>query len=342
MPHGRIEELIDLALRHTEKRGEGHITSALPGLWLYRYDSPPVPVRKRSSSMFLSVALQGQKRMRLAGAEFLYNHSSYLVVRGETEYEGAPIHCTPQQPYLALVLALPPELVLRTLLELADDDTPAAAATSLPAFQGPLDAPLIDTLCRLVQTLDHPLERRVLAPLAIHELVFRLLRSPAASVLRQGLGQRAERERIKSAMEYIAQHAHKKLSVQAVAKRVAMSPSHFAHRFREIASVSPMRYQKHVRMERARELLLHEGLRSGLIAERVGYLSEAQFTRDFKRQFGLAPSAYARAFARENGDSKGAQPTQVGTAQAATTLSAFAESSKNSAGAALGQLHAAS
>jgi AraC-like DNA-binding protein len=145
---------------------------------------------------------------------------------------------------------------------------------------------------------------------------------------------------MRGVMEYIADNAHKKLNVEGLAKRAAMSASHFAHRFREITSVSPMRYQKHVRMERARELLLADGMRSGSIAERVGYLSEAQFTRDFKRHFGLAPSLYARTFARDATALVRAMPSPASAVEARGSAreqdaDAFAGSSKKKTGPAL-------
>jgi AraC-like DNA-binding protein len=96
-------------------------------------------------------------------------------------------------------------------------------------------------------------------------------------------------------MAFIRANAHRKLTVAQLAKRAAMSPSHFAHRFRDVAQVSPMRYLKHVRLDHARVLLLQQGLRAGEVATRSGYASLAHFTRDFKQHFGVAPGQYARA-----------------------------------------------
>ncbi len=292
-----IDELVGLI--RSRATGEGRLASALPGLWLFRFDRPQPPAKKRSSTMYVGVAVQGKKRMWAGGRSFDYDRMSYLVLRGETDYEAAVVEASPERPYLALGLQLSPELVLRTLLDLAGEGVPGVATPEAPpAFVSPLDAGLVDPLCRLLRAIDDPVERRVLAPLVTRELVFRLLRTEAAGVLRQIVSrQQGDRERIRDAMAYIDANAHRKLTVEAIARRVAMSPSHFAHRFREIASVSPMRYQKHVRMERARELLLADASSgAAAIAARVGYASAAQFTRDFKRHFGLAPSRYLRAF----------------------------------------------
>jgi AraC-like DNA-binding protein len=115
--------------------------------------------------------------------------------------------------------------------------------------------------------------------------------------MRAGTLGQLEREPIRRAMEFIEQRAFERLSVETIARHVGMSPSHFAHRFSAIASVSPMRYLKHVRLERARQLLF-ESQRASSVASQVGYASEAHFNRDFKRQFGLAPASYVRAFER--------------------------------------------
>jgi AraC-like DNA-binding protein len=101
---------------------------------------------------------------------------------------------------------------------------------------------------------------------------------------------------IHEAMRYIRTHVSRPLSVDAVARRFAMSPSHFAHRFRAVAGVSPMRYQKHTRLTEARAAMVAGDLRVHEIAARVGYESASHFTRDFKAQFGETPAAYARRF----------------------------------------------
>lgn len=297
MPKGKrstgTDELRRLVARHAP--AEGRTASVLPGLWFYRFSSPYPPKTARSTTMYLAVAVSGAKHVQVRGEDLVYDRLSYLVLRGETEYSACPVEATPEEPYLSLGMTLPPELVLRTLLEVSEHGGVRESLPETQAFVSPLEGPLVGALCRLLQTLDNPLERQVLAPLIQREIVFRLLETDAAAVLRQAVRE-PERERIREAMSFIEANVFRRLTVESVAKRVAMSPSHFAHRFKEIASVSPMRFQKLLRLERARELLLENGSTAGSIASEVGYASPAQFTRDFKRQFGLAPARYARAF----------------------------------------------
>jgi AraC-like DNA-binding protein len=291
----RLNELVELV--RARVGGEGRMAAAVPGLWFFRADRPMPKSCARSATLYVGFAVQGCKRMRIGDLELTYGPPTYFVMRGETAYEAAIVGATPERPYLAIGIEPPPRLVAQTLLELVDSGEPAPRpAPPAPAFVAPLDAALLDALCRLVRSLDGPADRRVLAPLALREIVFRLLRSEAASALLSFATRNGEAARIQEAMAFIEANAARRLSVASLARQVAMSPSHFAHRFRDVASVSPMRFLKHVRLERARSLLVGEGLTVAEAAERVGYASASHFTRDFKRLFGLAPARYASAF----------------------------------------------
>lgn len=268
---------------------EGALASAIPGVWFFRHDRPTPPTRYRAHTLSAGLVLQGRKAVRIGGTELWYDAASCFVVRGETVYEAN----VAEAPYLAIGLHVPPDVVVDTLLELGP--LPAAVPAS-PAFVAPVDERLSDAILRLVASAADPTERRIVAPLALREVVYRLLCTDAAAVLRAGIGGEAEREPIRAAMAWLEAHADRKVTVEEVARRVAMSPSHFAHRFREVTSTSPMQYLKHVRLDRARGLLLSRGLRPSEVAGQVGYASLSHFTRDFKRRFGVAPGAYAKAF----------------------------------------------
>jgi AraC-like DNA-binding protein len=293
----KVADLVPLVRRHATV--EGRSASAVPGVWFYRWDRPVPLVRARSTTMSVGLAVQGRKRVLVGDLDLVYDRATALVLRGETEYRAGVIEASPDRPYLSLVIELPPPLVVATLLELADGHpAPRATEEARPAaFVAPLGGQVVDAAGRLLAALDDPAERRVLAPLAVREILFRLLCSDAATVLRQAAAPDGDRARIEAAMRYMEENASRRLSVAAVARQVAMSASHFAHRFRDVASVTPMRFQRHVRLERARQLMVADGKSAKEAADLVGYASAAHFTRDFKRQFGLAPRSYARAFA---------------------------------------------
>lgn len=284
-----------IAARATE---EGTTLTSFAGMCFHRVTKP---VRYRKSPVLvprLIVIAQGRKIARFENGELAYDEDHFLVVTGETHFEGHVLEASPERPYLAMCMELAPDVVARTLLALADaepDATPSLKETApLPAFVSRLDERVTNAVARLLVSLDDPIERKVIAPLAVDELVFRLLRTDGAAIVRgavhQGDGS------IQLAMQYIRANAAWPLTVEGVARQVGMSPSHFAHRFTEVARVSPMRFVKHVRLEAARELLLADRARIGEVALRVGYESASHFTRDFKQTYGAAPAEYLRRF----------------------------------------------
>jgi AraC-like DNA-binding protein len=293
----RAHNLLDLVAAHAPH--EGRHESPLPGMWFWRRDHPSLPITAQTYSLVLAVIVQGKKAAHFDGHAYAYDPLHYLVFTGESAFASEVIEATPDRPYLSLGLAMPPELVARTLLALADLDLDRPAACDdeddEPAFVAPLAPDLHDALCRLIRASDDPVERPLLAPLVREEIVFRLLRSDAAARLRRAV-RSDDAARIQDTMAFIRAHASTRLSVDELARRVAMSPSHFAHRFRAVARLSPMRYVKHVRLHEARLLLLN-GARASEAADQVGYASASHFTRDFKAYFGAPPAEYGRKIA---------------------------------------------
>jgi len=292
-----LQELIDLlAARATH---DGVTEAPYPGVHFYRASAP---VRFQKTAVFgprLIVAAQGRKIGKFPEGELVYDANHYLVVTGGTQLEGRVVEASPEKPYLALCIALSPEVVARTLVALADAAAPTVSTPppAVPAFVSPLDGPVAGGVVRLLHALDDPLERRVLAPLILNELVFRLLRCDAAAFVRSTV--REGDASIQEAMRYMRQNATRSLTVDQVARHVGMSGSHFAHRFSAVARVAPMRFLKQLRLEAARELMLGQSLRAGDAALQVGYESAAHFTRDFKQAFGSAPATYVRRFRAE-------------------------------------------
>jgi AraC-like DNA-binding protein len=274
---------------------DGVTDGAYPGVHFYRVSEP---TRFRKLPVFgprLIVAAQGRKIARFAHGDLIYDANQYLVLMGGTYLEGTVVDASPDEPYLAVCIALAPDVVARTLLALADaapESAPAPASPPVPAFVSPLDDSMAGGVIRLLRALEDPVERLVLAPLVLDELVFRLLRCEAAAFVRGAI--REGDAGIREAMLFMRQNATRALSVEEVARHVGMSGSHFAHRFSAVARMSPMRFMKQLRLEAARELMLAQSLRAGDAALRVGYESASHFTRDFRQAFGSSPSEYVR------------------------------------------------
>ena len=284
----------------------------VPGARFYRFPQRTPKQIALAPGLTLALMLQGRKLIRAGTAELRYGPPQLLVLTGEQTFESTVLAASPSRPYLSMSVRLPAEIVADTMVALleAEPDLPASApspavpsaavATSseLPdapaAYVTRADAAWVGAMTRLLHCADDPLERRMLAPLVLRELAFRLLRSPGARQLRRLAARDGNAAAIRRAMAFIRLHAHESLSVEQLARHVAMSPSHFAHCFRAIACTSPMRYVKLVRLERARVLLIEGGRRASEAAAEVGYASASHFTRDFKGLFGAPPGTYAR------------------------------------------------
>lgn len=173
-----------------------------------------------------------------------------MVLHGERPYD-AVLQGSEDEPYIALKLQLPPELVAKTLIELAETGyLPPKADMTVPAFCDVLTSDLATSLLRLIRVLGDPANCQMLAPSSLREICYRLLRSEAAGVLRASIT--SDDVKLVRAMRFIEEGASARLTIADIAAEVAMSPSHFAHRFRTCFSVSPMRYRAQVRLEQAR------------------------------------------------------------------------------------------
>jgi hypothetical protein len=187
---------------------DGVIDAPYPGLHFYRASAP---VRYRKMPIFgprLIVAAQGKKVGRFPGGELIYDENHYLVVTGGTQLEGHVLEASAEKPYLALCIGLAPEAVARTLLALADVAPAHAApiaAPAVPAFVSPLDDAVASGVVRLLHALEDPIESKVIAPLVLDELVFRLLRSDAAAFVRGAV--REGDASVQEAMRYMRENA---------------------------------------------------------------------------------------------------------------------------------------
>lgn len=288
-----LEALKTEVLRRTDGR-EGRLVEAVPEISIYRHEAPPPLTQVHATGLRMGALLQGEKVVRFEGCELRYTPGSYLVITEESDFESEVVRASPAEPYLALGIELSPETVVGTLVDarLPDEEPEGPDPEPAPAWVSWMDAGLVDVLRRILNALDDPEEQRVLLPLHFRELAFRLLRSDAARTLRRAALRDDDQVRIQRAIAFIRENVHERLSVERIAKHVAMSPSHFAHRFRAVARTSPMQFVKTVRLRQARLLLLSGRARPAEVASRVGYASASHFTRDFKTAFGQPPGDY--------------------------------------------------
>jgi AraC-like DNA-binding protein len=283
-----LDELRDLLARHA---GRPH--PALPDLTLATSTAPTRPLGGLGEPVFALVA-QGCKRTVLADRRYDYGPGQYLVTSVDLPLTGHILRAAPTAPFLGLSLALRPEPIATLLL-----DAPAPIArthAAAPAPGGPgiavSDAPpdLVDAVVRLLRLLDNPADLPVLAPSVEREILWRLLTGAQGALVAQ-LGRTDGRTaHIARALRAIRTRYREPLPVADLARLAGMSVTSFHRHFRAVTAMTPLQYQKQVRLLAARARLLVDPTDIAATAHAVGYTSQSHFTRDYHRQFGQPPS----------------------------------------------------
>jgi AraC-like DNA-binding protein len=238
----------------------------------------------------LAIVVQGRKRALLNDEVFHYDALNYLVVSVTLPAMGQVLEASHERPYLCLRLNLDLEEVAGLLLELGDRG-PAPSEADRGLFVARLDEPLLDAVLRMVRLLDAPDDIAVLAPVVLREIYYRMLRGELGHRLvdlSQGGG---GNHRIVRAIEWLKQRYAAPLRIEDLAEAVHMSPSALHHRFKAVTAMSPLQYQKHLRLHEARRLMFANGVECATAGHLVGYESASQFSREYRRLFGAPPRA---------------------------------------------------
>ena len=266
---------------------DGDHTTAVPALTLHRRSTPTEPLHC-IYHLGLGVVAQGGKQVMLGGESIDYSPGQSMVTTIDLPVVSHVTRASVRDPFLGMMLRLD----ARTLLQLAAEmDTPRRqrdyAYRSISIER--LNADLLDGLLRLVKLLDQPTLVPRLAPLVQQEITIRLLTGPHGPHLRHLMTVGSPSQQIAQAVAWLKQNFVEALRVDDLADRAHMSPSTFRQHFRGITGVSPLQYQKQLRLQEARQLMLNENLDAGSAGGRVGYESASQFSREYSRLFGAPP-----------------------------------------------------
>ncbi|ADO70189.1 AraC family transcriptional regulator [Stigmatella aurantiaca] len=273
-------------LRRTPSDGE--TTTIVPGLTLMRLSGPTVVQRGMLKPSFCVVA-QGEK-IGQAGADttIRYSAGQFLASSINMPVAGQVLHASKARPYLAAVFELCPADVLSVLAD-AKIQVDATAPCCPATFVGTADARLLDVVLRSVSSLDDEREARFFAPLLRRELIYRLVTGPSAFAVAQSALQSRPDDGVGRAVEWIKTHFAQPLVIDELAKHVNMSTSSLHHKFKATVMMGPLQYQKRLRLEEARRLLLSGLADATRAAFDVGYESPSQFIREYRRLFGTSP-----------------------------------------------------
>ena len=236
----------------------------------------------------LSVVAQGAKRAVLTDKVFEYATGQYLVVSVDLPIAGHVAKASAEEPFLGFGMNLKPAAIATLLLETAASDRALAETAGLGVSNAPTD--LLDAVVRMLRLLDHPHDIAVLGPMIEREILWRLLAGEQGAMVRQiGLAD-SRLSQISRAIRWIRVHHAKAFKVEELADLAAMSPSSFHRHFRAVTSMSPLQYQKQIRLQEARARLLAQSHDVAAVGYSVGYDSPSQFSREYSRLFGAPPA----------------------------------------------------
>ena len=278
-----IAKLAQLIMRHAPETGM--CGTPMRRLSLIRTNEPSAPVPAVYEASLCLIA-QGAKRVSLGEHSVVYDASRYLLVSVDLPLVGHVIEASPQMPYLCCKI----DLDLAALADLLVDERGTAPRHDLPVLAVyPGDPDLIDAACRLVGLLDRPHDIAVLAPLVEREILYRLLTGPHGPLLRHMTSADSRLNQINRAIATIRKGFQTQLRIDEIAASAGMSPSSLHQHFKAITRMTPLEYQKQLRLQEARRLMLASGVSAGSAGFAVGYDSPSQFSREYRRLFGAPP-----------------------------------------------------
>lgn len=261
----------------------------IPGLRLFRSDAP-TSATPTLYEPTICLLLQGSKQLLLGDELLQYNALQYLLVPVLLPVSGKIIKANMAEPYLGLALNL--DLVELSALMLELGDTHSQQSNTVRGISvGEADLPLLCVFQRLLTLLQQPKDIPVLLPLIKRELLYRLLQSPQGWQLRAFTAQDSHAGRIGKVIELLRQRFAEPLRIKDLAAAVHLSESALFQSFKTVTAMSPLQFQKQLRLNEARRIMLHEGTEAATASYRVGYESPSQFSREYSRLFGAPPKA---------------------------------------------------
>lgn len=265
---------------------EGETGTSLRGVRLLRvtHSAPRQPIIYKPQIIIVG---QGQKIGYLNDQIFTYDKNNYLVLSIQLPFE-CETATEDGKPYLAISIDIDLQILHELILTL--DDHPELQKSIACVHAHPLSPELMNATIRLVKTLSSLRESKILGPQILREILYRTLTGPAGDMLRALSARHTNFSRIARVIEDIHTHYEAPLDINSMAESANMSVSAFHHHFKEISSTSPIQYVKRIRLHKARLLISQDRYNTGVAAQKVGYTSTSQFSREYKRFFGESPT----------------------------------------------------
>jgi AraC-like DNA-binding protein len=278
------QDLLEILSRVCKEDGR---TAIADGLQLFRHHAPTQAVHGVFTASICVVA-QGAKEIQLSGEIFRYDQNHFILASLDVPIVARVVEASPEKPFYCVKLEFDPSVIASVCLE-AGISTGRAETSVKSVAVSELSLELLDAFVRLVKLLENRVDYQMISPLVTREIIYRLLKSDQCQRIRQMANFGSQTNRITKAVQDLQARFNEPLSIEALAHDLGMSVSSFHQHFKTTTSMSPLQFQKLLRLQEARRLLLSENLDAGTAALRVGYDDASQFSREYKRLFGEPP-----------------------------------------------------
>jgi AraC-like DNA-binding protein len=275
-----IDELKALVARHADRAPQVRLP-----LRMNQTFEPSPPAHGVYQPM-LCFVLQGAKRVIIGERVIEYHAGDFLVASVDLPVVAQVTEASPAKPYMVIAIALEPATIAALLLDMPRGGEDEA---SMGISISPMTTGLIDPLLRMTRLLDAPDDAAVMAPMLEREILFRILQGPQGPILRQIARSDSRLSQVRRAVDWIRQNYVEPLRIEDLARLSGMSLSSFHRHFKAVTAMSPLAYQKQIRLQEARRRLLASPIEAARVAYAVGYESPSQFSREYARLFGLPP-----------------------------------------------------
>lgn len=274
------------AILHRHCQDDGTVETAIPGLLLFRGSRTDVPTCAIMASVF-ALMVQGAKQITVGDETYDYDARHCLISSVDLPMFSRITRASVSEPYLGLGLLLDPLKISELAAAIPQNRLPGSVDRGIAV--GMLSTEIQGAALRLTRLLDTPADIPVLAPIFERELLYRLLTSALGSRLRQAAASGSHSHQIVRAIDWLKSNLDQPISIDRLASLSNMSKSSLHHHFKALTAMTPLQYQKQMRLHEARRLMLATDTDAASAAHHVGYESPSQFNREYRRMFGTPP-----------------------------------------------------
>lgn len=284
----KYAELVTLSKQISS--GRQQFQTPIPGLSInyWEYPNPPTSHMMEAS---LCLIVQGKKQVILGEENYTYTVGNFMISAIDLPVISNILEATPEIPYIGLLLKLDTYVLSQLIMETNTPFKQENITETKGVAVGTITLEMIDAFIRLLNLINHPEDQDILAPMILKEIFYRLLMSPQSERLKQIATTQTTSHRIVKAVDWLKNNYEKKFKVESLAESMGMSPSSFHQHFKDITTMSPLQYHKRLRLIEARRLLIVDHVNVSSTSIKVGYESLSQFSRKYKRLFGISPSS---------------------------------------------------